>query len=406
MTYIPEPARMARAALPERADLIGMSVRAAERELEALQTAGPYLDLTYANTKRFPPPRGVLDKLVSAAGGTGMSYTPYRGDRSVREQVAPNLARFLGSPVDPQTELILTPGSQSALFCALSALVDEGDRVLLFDPDYLSSERMLRHLGAEVDHVPLHFEDEADQTPDLDHLAAAMQRGPRVLLFSHPNNPTGAVYSRAVLERIAELVAATEGLTVIVDELYSRLVYEGTFTHFTSLDGMAERTVTLLGPSKSESMSGFRLGAAVAPPEITARMEDVLSLTGLRAPAYAQHMLVGWMDEDEDFMRNRIEEYGPLRDLAVKRFNESSALQVAAPRGTAYMFPRVLGDVPDQEIAKRLLLEANLIVNPGYQSGPRGLQHLRLCFAQEEEAWAAAVDDIVRIVEDAVATTA
>lgn len=403
MTTFPEPARMSRVALPERAGLIGTSVRAAERELEALQTGGPYLDLTYADTKRFPPPDGVVEKLLRAALGKGMTYTPYRGDRSVREELAPDLATFLGSGVDPGTELLLTPGSQSALFCALSALVDEGDRVLLFDPDYLSSERMLRHLGAEVDHVPLVWETDGEQLPDLDHLAAAAARGARVLVFSHPNNPTGATYSRAVLEHIAEIVASTEGLTVIADELYSRLVYEGTFTHFRALDGMAHRTVTLLGPSKSESMSGYRLGASVAAPEITSRMEDVLSLTGLRAPAYAQHMLVGWMRDDEDFMRRRIEDYRPLRDMAVKRFNDSPALEVTQPRGTAYMFPRVLGEVPDQEIARRLLLEASLIVNPGYQFGPRGLSHLRLCFAQEEQAWAAAVDDIVRIVEDAVA---
>ena len=403
MTSIPEPARMVRVALPERASLIGTSVRAAERELEALQTAGPYLDLTYADTKRFPPPPGVLEKLVRAAAGKGMTYTPYRGDRSVREAMAPDLARFLASPVDPATELVLTPGTQSGLFCALSALVDDGDRVVLFDPDYLSSERMLRLLGAEVDHVPLLWEDEGEQSPDLDRLAEALGRGPRVLLFSHPNNPTGATYTRATLERIADLVRPVDGLTVIVDELYSRLVYEGSFTHLRALDGMVERTVTLLGPSKSESMSGYRLGAAVAPAEIAARMEDVLSLTGLRAPAYAQHMLAGWIRDDEAFMRNRIEEYRPLRDLAVKRFNDSSALRVAVPSGTAYMFPRVLGDVADQEIAKRLLLEANLIVNPGYQFGPRGLQHLRLCFAQDEDAWSTAVDDIVRIVEGAVA---
>lgn len=398
-----EPARIARLALPEREPLIGSSVRAAERELEELQTGGPYLDLTYADTKRFPPPPGVLERLAKAALSDGMTYTPYRGDRGVREKVATNVSRFLGVPVDPHAELILTPGSQSALFSALSALVDEGDRVLLFDPDYLSSERMLRHLGAEVDHVPLLWEGVEEPSPDLEYLAQALRRKPRVLLFSHPNNPTGATYSPTVLQQVAALVGATEGVAVIVDELYSRLIYEGGYSHFLTLDGMKERTVTLLGPSKSESMSGYRLGAAVGPPHVVSRMEDVLSLTGLRAPAYAQHMLVGWLADDEDYMRKRIEEYVPLRDLGVKRFAESPALDVTTPKGTAYMFPRVCGDVPDQEVARRLLLEANLIINPGYQFGPRGLGHLRLCFAQEEAAWARAVDDIVRIVEDVVA---
>jgi aspartate/methionine/tyrosine aminotransferase len=401
MVELREPARMTRLALPERAPLLGTSVRAAERELEALQTDGPYLDLTYADTKRFPAPPGVLERLVKAALGDGMTYTPYRGDRGVREQVAANVADFLGVPVAPERNLILTPGSQAALFCALSALVDEGDRVVLLDPDYLSSERMLRHLGADVEHVALCWTGPGEQSPDLDLLARALEREPRVLLFSHPNNPTGATYSPGVLARIAELVGRSEQTAVVVDELYSRLVYGDELSHLAALDGMAERCVTLLGPSKSESMSGYRLGAAVGPAQVVDRMEDVLSLTGLRAPAYAQHMLTGWLRDDRDYLRRRIDEYRPLRDLALKRFGESPALEVTPPGGSAYLFPRVVGEVGDQEIARRLLVDAKLVVNPGYQFGPRGLGHFRVCFAQSEARWEKAVDDIVRVVESA-----
>lgn len=402
MSQFSPPARMTRLELPEREALIGSSVRHAERELEALHDHAAHLDLTYADTKRFPPPAGVLERFIRAAQLTGMSYTPYRGDASVREEVAANLGAFLGVSVDPATELILTPGSQSGLFCTLSALVDEGDRVVLFDPEYLSSERMVRHLGAEVTHVPLDWAS-ADPSPDLAVLEDALADDPRLVLFSNPNNPTGAVYSRDTVMRIASLISEAERTTVVVDQLYSRLVFEGEFTHLLALEGLRERCVTLLGPSKSESMSGYRLGVAVAPPEIVDGIEDVLSLTGLRAPAYAQHTLRGWLRDDQDFMARRIDDYRPLRDHAVERFNASPALDVARPRGTAYLFPKVLGDVPDQVIARRLLTEAGLVVNPGYQSGPRGVGHFRVCFAQAEDAWERAVDDIVKIVEDAVA---
>ena len=401
MVALPVPERITRLELPERADLIGMSVRAAERELEQLDADGPFLDLTYADTKRFPPPPGVIERLLRAAQCDGMTYTPYRGDATVRADVAENAGGFLGLDLDPDRDLIITPGSQSALFCALSAIVDEGERVLLFDPDYLSSERMLRHLGAEVRHVPMDWSGE-EPGPDLDVLSTELEANPRLVLFSNPNNPTGAVYPESVVRKIADLVRATPDTLVVVDQLYSRLVFDGGMTHLAALEGLRERTVTLLGPSKSESMSGFRLGAAVAPPELIDRMEDVLSLTGLRAPAYAQHMLSGWMRDDHEYMQQRIDEYRPLRDLGVERFNASPALEVVCPGGTAYMFPRVVGDVPDQVIGKRLKAEANLIINPGYQSGPRGIGHFRVCFAQQEDAWERAVGDIIKIVEDAV----
>jgi aspartate/methionine/tyrosine aminotransferase len=305
----------------------------------------------------------------------------------------------LGINVDPERELVLTPGTQAGLFTALAATVENGDRVLLADPDYLSSERMLRFLGAVVDHVPL-LRTEGGPALDLDYLEESLGRGPSLLLFSNPNNPTGAVYDEASIQRIAEI--AIEGdLTVIVDQLYSRLIYDRTlFTNLIAVDGMKERCITLLGPSKTESMSGYRVGVAIAPPTITDSMEDVLSITALRAPAYAQHTLQRWLAEDEDFLSRRIADYQRLRDFTVERLSSVGVLDVYSPQGTAYMFPSVarLG-LSDQEVAERLLREARVIVNPGYQFGPRGTGSFRICFAQEEGAWDAALTRMTAIFE-------
>lgn len=395
----PVPARIHRATLPEMTELLGMPTRSAERELEGERDSGHYVDLTYADTKRFPPPLGVLERFIRASVKEGETYTPYRGDRKVRSVVAGSLSRFLGGEVDADRELILTPGSQSALFCALSSLVDTGDRVVLMDPDYLSSERMLRYLGAEVSKVTLDWST-GYAVPDLAALEQVLTQRPKVLLFSNPNNPLGATYDRATLERMAALLTASPETVVVVDELYSRLVYdEEPLTHFRALPGMSERTVTLLGPSKSESMSGFRLGAAVAPGELVDHMEDVLSLTGLRAPAYAQHALIGWLSEDLEFMRTRIDEYRVLRDIGVQRLNESGLFDVVTPRGTAYMFPRFRFEASDQTVASALQRDARLIVNPGYQSGANGIGHIRLCFAQHADVWDESLTSIVKVAE-------
>jgi aspartate/methionine/tyrosine aminotransferase len=389
------PARIQELSLPER------SVRTMERELEDLPFDGRLMDLTYADTHRFPPPSWVLPDFTAAASGGGMTYTPYRGDRGVRSAVAESVSGFLGIEVDPETELILTPGSQAALFLALSAIVEDGDTVALADPDYISDERIIRFLGGRVARVPLDW-DGAGLEPqlDLDALEAAFAAGARTLLFSNPNNPTGAVLAPETVRRLGRLLLEHD-VMVIVDELYSRLVYDGQpFAHLIAEPGMRDRCITLLGPSKTESMSGYRVGVAVAPRELIDRMEDLQGVSVLRAPAYAQHVLTRWLSDDHDFVAARIADYQRLRDLTVMTLNSSGLLHVRPAQGTAYMFPNATAVGADtQAIALALKSEAGLLVNPGYQFGPRGDRHFRICFAQEETAWGVAMERLLTTLE-------
>ena len=188
---------------------------------------------------------------------------------------------------------------------------------------------------------------------------------------------------------------------VIVDELYARLIYDDiTFSHLISRNGMRDNCVTLLGPSKTESMSGYRVGLAVGPPELINRMEDFLGLSVLRAPAYAQHTMVRWLSDDHEFVALRVAEYQELRDLTVQSLNATDFIRVRPAMGTAYMFPDVteLG-CSDQMVAGVLKRDAGLAISPGYQFGPRGSGHFRICFAQEENQWRAALDRMVASLE-------
>jgi aspartate/methionine/tyrosine aminotransferase len=391
--------RVGRLRMPGLPTLGGASLREAERELERAESSSGLLDLTYADTKRWPPPEWVLPRFIEGSRH-GMTYTPYRGDPGVRSQLAPTIAALLGVPVDPERDLILTPGSQAALFAVLASVVDPGDRVLLVDPDYLSSERLLRYHGAVVERVPLEWEDGKEPSLDLGALEAGLRKGARLLLFSHPNNPTGAVFTPEHVARIAALLAEHDCL-VVVDQLYSRLVFDGLeFAHLATEPGMGERCVTLLGPSKTESMSGYRVGVAIGPPWLVDAMEDVISVSVLRAPAYAQHVLVGWLQADQGFVARRVADYQRLRDRTVQRLRASGVLDARVPLGTAYMFPRVLGThATEQEVALALKQEAGLVVNPGYQFGACWRGHFRICFAQEEPAWEAALDRMIGSLE-------
>jgi aspartate/methionine/tyrosine aminotransferase len=373
---------------------MGISVREADRRLGLNGGGRGLLDTTHFDTVRFPPPAWAAEAMRVAMADGENAYTPYRGHPAVLAELAGTVGSFLGANLSPDN-LALTPGTQAALFTVMSALVDDGDLVLLADPEYLFTERMLAFLGARVERIHVRFD---GRTPslDLDAIEALLPERPKLFVFSHPHNPSGAVYGPDVIAGLARL-ARRGGFRVLVDELYSRLVYDGPpFPHLLAAPGMADRCVTLLGPSKTESLSGCRIGVVVGPVDVLAAVEQVLAVTSLRAPAYAQQLLRRWLTDDEEFVRQRIADLAGLRELTATRLREVPGLRLAVHRGTAYVFPDVsaLG-VTDIDVAARLQDEAGVIVSPGYQFGPRGIGHFRACYARDEVQWSAALDRIV-----------
>ena len=391
--------RVLRTHIPDRAGQIGESVRAADRSLRLDGGGHGLLDTTHFDTVRFPPPDWAAPAFAEAAADGALAYTPYRGDPAVLEHLARTLGPILGIPLSPAENLALTPGTQASLFATLSALVDDGDLVLVADPDYLFNERILAFLGARIRRIRV-VRDDGGLHLDLDDLERASEQRPRLLLFSHPSNPLGAVYSSETMERLAWL-AQNRDFRVVVDSLYCRLVYDdGPFPHLATLPGMRDRCVTLLGPSKTESMSGYRIGVTVGPPDVLDAIESVLSATSLRAPAYAQQLFRRWWVDDLDFVAARVAELQGIHDWTLDHLRRVSYLRVQPAQATAYFFPDVsaLG-LPDQQIAARLQRDARLIVSPGYQFGPSGVGHFRICYARDETRWAEALAAMVAVLD-------
>ena len=163
---------------------------------------------------------------------------------------------------------------------------------------------------------------------------------------------------------------------------------------------MSDRCVTLLGPSKTESLSGFCLGVVVASPEIIARMENVLSVTAMRAPAYAQHILVPWLRDDHDWLNFRLKSFTKTRDATVMSLRRLPWLKVHPQEGTAYLWPDVSAlELPPAAVAETLLTEASVLVSPGYQFGPGSAGHFRICYARDESIWEKALDNIVATLD-------
>jgi aspartate/methionine/tyrosine aminotransferase len=377
-----------------------ISGRQADLELKLDGSSHGLIDTTHFDVTRFPAPAWALPAFVRAAGSGATAYTAYRGGSDIRDRCAEAISALLSVSVDGERNLVLTTGTQGGLFAVLSALVDVGDRVALTDPEYLFAERILRFLGAEVIRIPLHADGSGPHV-DLRQLEDAAAGGIRLFLTSNPNNPTGTVYSGETIQGIARL-AVQHDFLVVIDELYCRLVYDETpFTHIACEPGMDTRAVTLLGGSKTESLTGYRIGAVVASAEIIDAIEQVIAFSALRAPAYSQHVLTGWLKDDEEFVRERVRQLRLLQRQATERLRSVAGICVDPGAGTAYLWPDVSGLGLTSLDAVRLIYDTGVVVSPGYQFGPSGQTRFRMCFAQDEARLDAALDRITAALASA-----
>ncbi|MBB3237091.1 pyridoxal phosphate-dependent aminotransferase [Phyllobacterium endophyticum] len=362
---------------------------------------GTPVDFSHGDVDAFEPTPGSFDAFADGvhAGGK-QAYTEYRGSASIRSVVAGRVGAFTGAPVDANEELIITPGTQGALFLAVAATVTNGDKVAIVQPDYFANRKLVQFFGGEMVPVILGYEGkDHDAGINLNELEQAFEAGAKVFVFSNPNNPTGVVYSKTEIEAIAKLAKAY-GATVIVDQLYSRLRYEGTsYTHLRALSERPNNLITIMGPSKSESLSGYRLGAAFGSAHLIERMEKLQAIVSLRASGYNQAVLNTWFNEPSGWMEERIRLHQAIRDDLVSTFR-GAGLPVRVPQAGSYLFPKLPAlEVGPHDFVKLLRHQTGVIATPGSEFGPHSLDSVRLNFSQDHTAAVAAVKRLVELVE-------
>lgn len=386
----------------------GQEVRQGSADILTLLRGEPLpgvpVDFSHGDVDAHEPTPGSFE--VFSAGvalGGRQAYTEYRGDGAIRELVGERLAAFTGAPVDARDGLIVTPGTQGALFLAVAATVSRGDKVAVVQPDYFANRKLVEFFEGEMLPVQLrHVEAPAGRSGlDLDELEDAFRAGARVFLFSNPNNPTGVVYSADEIGRIAAL-AGRYGAKVIVDQLYSRLRYEGvSYTHLRALEAVdPETVVTIMGPSKTESLSGYRLGVAFGSKEVIARMEKLQAIVSLRAAGYSQAVLRTWFAEPDGWMDERIRRHQAIRDDLLAVLRGIDGVFARTPEAGSYLFPRLPAlAIPHAGFAKALRLQAGVVVTPGTEFSPHAGDSVRLNFSQDHKAAVAAVERLALLVE-------
>ncbi len=363
---------------------------------------GRPVDFSHGDVDAFTPTPGSFEHFTAGVtAGARQAYTEYRGDLSIREQLAISLARFTGAPVDAHDGMILTPGTQGALFLATASTVSRGDKVAVVQPDYFANRKLVEFCEGEMIPVQMGYLNSDDRAGlDLEQLERAFKDGAKVLLFSNPNNPAGVVYSRSEIGTIAAL-ASRYGATVIVDQLYSRLLYSGIdYVHLRgqAIDG--ENVITIMGPSKTESLSGYRLGVAFGSRTIINRMEKLQAIVSLRAGGYSQAVLRTWFNEPEGWLNQRVHDHQAIRDDLLKVFRSCKGISVRTTEAGSYIFPRLPAlSVGGKDFVRILRMQAGVIVTPGTEFSPHCDSSIRLNFSQDHTAAVAAVERLIALVD-------
>lgn len=363
---------------------------------------GIRVDFSHGDVDAHVPVPGCIEAFDEGYHkGGSQAYTEYRGHRAIRKDVADKVAAFSGAQIDADKNIILTPGTQGALFLAMGALVERGDRVAIVEPDYFANRKLVHFFEGELYPIQMHYKDDPEKSGiDLEQLEKAFQDGVKLFLFSNPNNPTGAVYSYDEIVKIAKLAKQYEAV-LIVDELYSRQVFDGKrYTHLCAQKVIPDNMVTIMGPSKTESLSGFRLGVAFGSEAIIARMEKLQAIVSLRCAGYCQAVFQTWFREPEGFMEQRIAEHQRIRDDLLAVIAETPGVEARVTDAGSYLFVELPElEVSITEFAQIVRVLADVTITPGTEFGPQFTRHFRVNFSQEHDAAVDAMKRIMAVIE-------
>jgi len=319
--------------------------------------------------------RLIIDGAFKDAAAGHTKYTDFRGDPELREEIA----RYYKEKFDLRLEdsqIIVTTSGCIAMYLTLEAILDDGDEVILPTPcftPYLQQVKLARGVP-----VPLETYEEEGFQINVERLRGKLTERTRAIVLNTPANPTGAVFSRKVLEQVAAL-ADEYDLMVIADEIYTLYVYEGEFFPFSSLPGMAERTVTINSFSKDYLMTGWRIGNIVAPAPIVQTIQQINENVAFTSPSISQRAAIHALRNRKEIQPAILTEYRNRVFEATRCIESIPNLSVLPPQGTFYLFINIKSTGKrSAEIAEAILREAHVLVLPGDTFGACGEGYVRI----------------------------
>ncbi|MGH3004754.1 MAG: pyridoxal phosphate-dependent aminotransferase [Gaiellaceae bacterium] len=343
----------------------------------------------------FQTPPHVVEAAARAIADGFTKYTLNRGLVSLREALAAKLAAANGIDVTAE-DVVVTTGGITGLYESLLAVVEPGEAILVPDPGWPNYEMIACALGAEVVRYPL--DPEAGYEPDLERLSELARRpGAKALVVNSPGNPTGAVWSRGMVERVVEIARAAD-LYLVSDEVYEEIVFEGEHVSPASLDPDG-RVLSVFSFSKTYAMTGWRVGYVAAAPEIADLVAKIQEPLISCATAFAQKAAEVALTGPQDCVAEMRDAYRSRRDLAVARLREAGLL-VNEPHGAFYVFADIgRATAETYPFARWLVAEHGVAVAPGETFGPGGRGLVRLSLAAPPAVLEAGIDRLAAAVD-------
>ncbi len=359
----------------------------------------------------WPAPEDIKQKAKDAIDDDHNQYAITWGVKGFRDAIAAKTKWFLGMDIDPESEITVTCGSTEGMIAAAMATIDPGEEVVIFDPYYENYMPDAIISGARPRFVPLYRNDDGFAF-DRDELRAAFNEKTKAIIICNPNNPTGKVFRRDEMEFIAGLCKEFDTLC-FTDEIYEHIIYDGTPASsrqdagdtrhicMATLDGMRERTVVVNSLSKTYSVTGWRVGYCIAPPDITQAIRKVHDFLTVGAANPLQHAGAYALSLPASYYDDLQREYQRKRDFIVPALR-NAGFKCDMPDGAYYVMADIsdFGFTDDIEFTKHMIREIGVAVVPGssfYENRSLGSQMVRFCFCKKDETLEAAAENLRKL---------
>jgi aspartate/methionine/tyrosine aminotransferase len=350
----------------------------------------------------FPAPEDIKRVAMEAISKDINQYAITWGARDFREAIARKTKRYLGLDIDPETEITVTCGSTEGMIAAMMATVDPGEEVVIFEPFYENYAPDAILSDAKPRYIPLRA---PDWSFDEQELRAAFNDRTKAIIICNPNNPTGKVFTRKELEFIADLCREFDALC-FTDEIYEHIIYPRSgadISHISmaQLPGMRERTVIVNSMSKTYSVTGWRVGYCIAPPEITSGIRKVHDFLTVGAAAPLQAAGAYALSLPPEYYDRLQSEYEARRDLLLPVL-ETAGFATFVPDGAYYIMTDIsaFGFKNDVEFTRHLIRNVGVACVPGssfYSVPERGQQQVRFCFCKKDETLELAAERLQKL---------
>ncbi len=354
----------------------------------ALEKYSDVIDLSIGDTD-FVTDRAIIDAAYRDACAGHTHYGDPRGDKELIRAICTAWQEDFGQAVTPD-HVLITASSCLGMALVMLTILDPGDEVIVFSPYFSMYRSQIELAGGVCVEVPTYAEEQYAIDPG--RLRAAITPRTKAIIFNNPTNPTGMAYDRPALELLAD-VAKAHDLLIAADEIYTTYLFDGTYIPMRTLPDMEKRTITLNSFSKNYMMTGWRVGAILAEPELLAVMNRVNGSLIYSAPSVSQRAAIAALRERAHIREAYIAAYRDRIFYSAERLAKLPYLTLVPPRGTFYLFPGVeKTGLTAPEFCAQLLDRAHILVTTGDVFGATGKQHFRIACTVDHEKLREAYD--------------